>query len=624
MTYGCEAMIPVKIGQTSWRRLRTLEKGEEENNKALATELDLVDEVRITAHCRDIAAKQLVVAKYNRKVEPKVSNKSRFAQELISIILFTIAVGLVWFMGLLRSKIHWKLRWDWNFRCWFKFFIFPKDLNKEVMREKNVKTFKDVKGCDDAKQELEEVVEYLKIHLNLHALEESCLRDQGKECKRETHRLRTTRLEEDEDEVGWIVSFDIAMEVFALIPMPPSLFSITNTPYPRYHLTAHENKLALLSHTLSGDSKSSLIHLWVMEEGTCASGERWVWTKKYISSPYLGYLLVPVAIWRNEIVCIVEPIDKIEDDERKLVLLNLTTNEFKASDIHKPVIVDGIFNYTEPRTAWLPWMRGSFPSSAMTDMDMDGSNQTNALLPHDIITHIFIRLPIVKISAQKYDGRVNEVKVYSLSIGSWKDVQFGNLDGVGIITTNGFSFNGAIFWIGYKIGLEEDEDEVGWIVSFDIAMEVFALIPMPSSLVSVTYTPYPRSRYHLTAHENKLALLSHTLSGDLKSSMIHLWVMEEGTCGSRERLIWTKKYISSPYLGYFLLPVAIWRNEIVCIVASPLSDTIDKIEDDERKPVLLNLTTNEFKSSDICKAVLGYGIFNYSESLVPVGNIHTE
>ncbi|KAI9090134.1 hypothetical protein K1719_028830 [Acacia pycnantha] len=215
---------------------------------------------------------------------------------------------------------------------------------------------------------------------------------------------------------------------------------------------------------------------------------------------------------------------------------------------------------------------------------------------------------------------VNQVEVYSLSIGSWKDVQFGNLDGVGI-TSNCFSFNGAIFWIGYKIGLEDDEDEVGWIVSFDIAMEVFALIPMPSSLFSITNTPYPR---YLTAHENKLALLSHTLSGDFKSSLIHLWVMEEGTCTSRERCVWTKKYISSPYLGYLLVPVVIWRNEIVCIVASSFSDPIDKIEDDERKPVLLNLTTNKFKATNIPKSALAHGIFNYSESLVPVGSIHTE
>uniref|UniRef100_A0A7N2MMP0 Uncharacterized protein n=1 Tax=Quercus lobata TaxID=97700 RepID=A0A7N2MMP0_QUELO len=38
-------------------------------------------------------------------VEPKVSNKSRFTQELISTILFTIALGLVWmFMPMSSSS----------------------------------------------------------------------------------------------------------------------------------------------------------------------------------------------------------------------------------------------------------------------------------------------------------------------------------------------------------------------------------------------------------------------------------------------------------------------------------------------------------------------------------------
>ncbi|KAI9126512.1 hypothetical protein K1719_002108 [Acacia pycnantha] len=71
LTYGCESMIPFEIGLPSWRRRNILSQGETANSEALLAELDLVDEVRVTVHCRDIAAKQLIAARYNKRVRPR-------------------------------------------------------------------------------------------------------------------------------------------------------------------------------------------------------------------------------------------------------------------------------------------------------------------------------------------------------------------------------------------------------------------------------------------------------------------------------------------------------------------------------------------------------------------------
>ncbi|CAH9059096.1 unnamed protein product [Cuscuta epithymum] len=97
-------------------------------------------------------------------VDPNESKKSpRLIHELISTVIFAIAVGLLWYVtASAAQKYIGGLGGVGASSVGSSSSYSPKELNKEVVPEKNVKTFKDVKGCDDAKEELEEVVEYLK------------------------------------------------------------------------------------------------------------------------------------------------------------------------------------------------------------------------------------------------------------------------------------------------------------------------------------------------------------------------------------------------------------------------------------------------------------------------------
>ncbi|KAK4256276.1 hypothetical protein QN277_009161 [Acacia crassicarpa] len=149
-------------------------------------------------------------------------------------------------------------------------------------------------------------------------------------------------IQEAEYGVDVIVSFDIAKEVFTVIPWPELGYDVD------VKLTVYENKLAILCDTWEDEAEIPfVIDLWVLYEGTCASGETWSWTKRYTSSP-LSCRLVPATIWRNEIVYV--PGSKEHDDEGRinvLYMMNLTTNEVKRSVIPNRDSILGIYNYVE-------------------------------------------------------------------------------------------------------------------------------------------------------------------------------------------------------------------------------------------------------------------------------------
>ncbi|KAI9096827.1 hypothetical protein K1719_025810 [Acacia pycnantha] len=185
-----------------------------------------------------------------------------------------------------------------------------------------------------------------------------------------------------------------------------------------------------------------------------------------------------------------------------------------------------------------------------------------------------------------------------LKQGSWKKEEKFRLNGTRGVPSRGVTVNGVMFWWGCKT-VGKDDDDKRLIVSFDLAVEVFTLIPTPQLHLLSSYTVY----------EEKFVIFSWI--EDPTHSIVDLWVlMKEGVGASGEIWSWTKKYSIAPF-PCFLTPMTIWRNEIVCF---PLGQG-------ESAVVFLNLTTKKTWKFTIGK--LGYKewIFNYAESLVPVGGM---
>ncbi|XP_028798007.1 putative F-box protein At4g38870 [Neltuma alba] len=188
----------------------------------------------------------------------------------------------------------------------------------------------------------------------------------------------------------------------------------------------------------------------------------------------------------------------------------------------------------------------------------------------------------------------NPAQIYSLKAGSWKEVEFENLEGIKISKWENVAVNGVMYFSGRDPSTPSNDDNL--VVSIDLTKEVCTLIPLPD-------LKYNRSK-RLIVYEDKLAVVAVILHG---SYIVHLWVMEEDICANRGRWIWTKKYTSSS-CPRMLHPMTIWRNEIVFCT---MGDDV----------YTLNLTTNEFKTFVVKCGSIIYDSCTHVESLVSVGNI---
>jgi len=66
LTYGTEAVIPIETNELSWRT--SADTDFDTNAVNLREELEFIDEIRSEASLREVALKQKIAARHNKKV----------------------------------------------------------------------------------------------------------------------------------------------------------------------------------------------------------------------------------------------------------------------------------------------------------------------------------------------------------------------------------------------------------------------------------------------------------------------------------------------------------------------------------------------------------------------------
>ncbi|CAH9141994.1 unnamed protein product [Cuscuta epithymum] len=200
-----------------------------------------------------------------------------------------------------------------------------------------------------------------------------------------------------------------------------------------------------------------------------------------------------------------------------------------------------------------------------------------------------------------------EFEVYSLATDSWKKIELPGLEGRHLLAY-GVTSNGSMFWFATKSGLaSHEEDNSGVIVSFDLAMDVFSLIPPPPLSGSGVAK--------LAVYADRLAVYHYSSALNTNAS-IDLWVIEEGIGGS-----WSKILTCGPYPP-FVEPVTVWRNQFLFNVFGKYS-VQGNDEIDEDGSFLFDPTSNEVKVLSSGRNVILHAVFRYVESLVLISDIHT-